>query len=174
MSGGRAGAPDFDCATTSLFWVYSGWVVASSGEGVDSCLKNPGLELIVIGLQPTAGLEANASARWRPLLAAGLVAPAFAGPSREFPKYVAGPGSNGKYVLGNGQIVSPAGMRISLGPQARAKAIAINPVDGHTASVLLLGASQAVEVFDTKTGAILQQYSSSGGTDSSGSYSGTA
>ena len=108
------------------------------------------------------------------LLAAGLIAPVFAGPSKEFPKYVAGPGPSGKYVLGNGQIVSPAGARITLGSQVRAKAIAINPTDGHTASVLLMGASEAVEVFDTKPGAILQQYSSSGGTDSSGSYGGIA
>src|ERR1019366_395881 len=61
-----------------------------------------------------------------------------------------------------------------LGNQVRAKAIALNPnVRSHTAAVLTLGASEAVEVFDTRTGAVLQDYIAFG-QDSSGSYGGIA
>jgi YVTN family beta-propeller protein len=115
--------------------------------------------------------------RLRPLaalLAAGLTAPAFAGPSTENPTYMAGPGPNGSWVLGNGQIITPAGKQVALGPRVRAKAVALNPdPKSHTAAVLLMGASQAVEVFDTQTGVVLQNYLPSSG-DSSGSYSGIA
>ncbi|AXC15934.1 hypothetical protein ACPOL_6722 [Acidisarcina polymorpha] len=59
----------------------------------------------------------------------------------------------------------------------RAKAVALNPTGNHTAAVLTMGTSAAngngaVEVFDTKTGAVLQSYSSLAGTDSSGSHVG--
>jgi YVTN family beta-propeller protein len=115
--------------------------------------------------------------RLRPLaalLAAGLTAPAFAGPSTEYPTYRAGPLGQHDWVLGNGQIITPAGKQVALGPRTRAKAVALNPdPKSHTAAVLLMGASQAVEVFDTKTGAVLQNYVPSNG-DSSGSYSGIA
>ena len=43
----------------------------------------------------------------------------------------------------------------------------------HTAAVLTMGASEAVEVFDTNTGVVLQNYIPFG-QDSSGSYSGIA
>jgi YVTN family beta-propeller protein len=56
----------------------------------------------------------------------------------------------------------------------RAKAIALNPsLKNHTAAVLTLGASQAVEIFDTNTGVVLQHYIARG-QDPSGSYSGIA
>src|SRR5271166_3043648 len=117
------------------------------------------------------------SERLRPLaalLAVGITAPAFAGPSTEFPSYRAGPLGPHDWVLGNGQIITPAGTQVALGPRVRAKAVALNPnPKSHTASVLLMGASQAVEVFDTKTGVVLQNYVPSSG-DSSGSYSGIA
>ena len=50
----------------------------------------------------------------------------------------------------------------------------MNPTPGsHTAAVLTLGAAQAVEIFDTNTGAVLQNYITQG-FDSSGSYNGIA
>jgi hypothetical protein len=77
-------------------------------------------------------------------------------------------------VLGNGQIITPAGKQVTLGPRVRAKAVALNPdPKSHTAAILTMGASQAVEVFDTRTGVVLQNYNPSNG-DSSGSYSGIA
>ncbi len=115
--------------------------------------------------------------RLRPLaalLAVGLTAPAFAGPSTEFPTYKAGPVGQHSWVLGNGQVITPAGIQVALGPRVRAKAVALNPdLKSHTAAVLTMGASQAVEVFDTRTGVVLQNYVPSSG-DSSGSYSGIA
>src|SRR3984957_7934310 len=105
------------------------------------------------------------------LLAIGITAPAFADHSVPFPTYVTGPQPNGTYVVSNGQIINPAGTQVGLGIRVRAKAIALNPhADTHTAAVLTLGATQAVEVFDTHTGVVLQNYLPFG--DSSGSYSG--
>jgi YVTN family beta-propeller protein len=107
------------------------------------------------------------------LLAAGLGTTALAtGQSVPYPTYVTGPQPNGSWVVGNGQVITPAGIQVDLGIRVRAKAIALNPnFRTHTAAVLTLGASQAVEVFDTNTGAVLQNYVPFG-TDSSGSYSG--
>jgi YVTN family beta-propeller protein len=107
------------------------------------------------------------------VLAAGLCLPGLAaGQSKEYPTYVTGPQKNGSWVVGDGQIITPTGTQVDLGIRVRAKAIALNPtVHSHTAAVLTLGASEAVEVFDTNTGAVLQNYSPFG-TDSSGSYSG--
>jgi YVTN family beta-propeller protein len=116
--------------------------------------------------------------RLRPLaglVAAGLSFPALgAAQSVEYPTYVTGPQPNGSWVVGDGQIITPAGTQVDLGIRVRAKAIALNPnVRSHTAAVLTLGASEAVEVFDTKTGVVLQNYITLG-QDSSGSYSGIA
>src|SRR5262252_10276170 len=104
------------------------------------------------------------------LMAAGLTLPGLAAAqSKLYPTYVTGPQPNGSWVVGNGQIVNPAGMQVDLGIRVRAKAIALNPnLRTHTAAVLTLGASQAVEVFDTATGVVLQDYIALG-TDSSGS-----
>src|SRR5579862_6284520 len=114
--------------------------------------------------------------RLRPLaglLAAGLSFPAIAAAqSQLYPTYVTGPQPNGSWVVGNGQILTPSGTQVDLGIRVRAKAIALNPtVNSHTAAVLTMGASQAVEVFDTTTGVVLQDYITFG-VDSSGSYSG--
>ena len=116
--------------------------------------------------------------RMRPLagvLAAGLSLPGLAAAqSKEYPKYVTGPQPNGSWVVGSGQVINPAGTQVDLGIRVRAKAIALNPNSKtHTAAVLTLGASQAVEIFDTNTGAVLQNYATFG-SDSSGSYSGIA
>ncbi|HEY6185160.1 MAG TPA: bifunctional YncE family protein/alkaline phosphatase family protein [Terriglobales bacterium] len=114
--------------------------------------------------------------RLRPLaglLATGLASATLAaGQSAEYPKYHTGSQPNGSWVVSNGQVITPAGTQVDLGIRVRAKAIALNPiVHTHTAAVLTLGASQAVEVFDTNTGTVLQNYIPFG-VDSSGSYSG--
>src|SRR6516225_8882476 len=108
------------------------------------------------------------------LLAAGLGSAALAvAQSNPYPTYVTGPQGNGTWVVGDGQVITPAGKQVDLGIRVRAKAIALNPnVATHTAAVLTLGTSTsngngAVEVFDTNTGAVLQSYSAFG-SDSSG------
>jgi YVTN family beta-propeller protein len=121
--------------------------------------------------------------RLRPLaglLAAGLSFPALAAAqSKYYPTYVTGPQDNGSWVVSDGQIINPAGMQVDLGIRVRAKAIALNPnTKTHTAAVLTLGTSTsdgngAVEVFDTNTGVVLQNYMTFG-QDSSGSFSGIA
>jgi YVTN family beta-propeller protein len=109
------------------------------------------------------------------LLAAGLSLPGLAAAqSKPYPTYVTGPQPNGSWVVSSGQVINPAGTQVDLGIRVRAKAIALNPnLRTHTAAVLTMGASEAVEVFDTNTGVVLQDYLTLG-LDSSGSYSGIA
>jgi YVTN family beta-propeller protein len=123
-------------------------------------------------LRPLAGLVATG------LGCAGLAA----AQSQEFPTYVTGPQPNGSWVVSSGQIITPAGTQVNLGIEVRAKAIALNPnLKTHTAGVLTMGTSTsdgngAVEIFDTTTGVVLQNYIPSGpnGQDSSGSFNGIA
>ncbi|HKD05859.1 MAG TPA: hypothetical protein VKB79_08150 [Bryobacteraceae bacterium] len=123
------------------------------------------------------------------LLATGLIVPALLGQSVPFPIYQAGANQNqthgpnnpstlpNPWVLGNGQILTPTGTQVNLGIRTRAKAVALNPnTNTHTAAVLQMGAGQAVTIFNTQTGAVVQTFStpypsSSGAakTDSSGS-----
>jgi YVTN family beta-propeller protein len=107
------------------------------------------------------------------LMAAGLTLPGLAaGQSKPYPTYVTGPLGNNSWVVSDGAIITPSGTQVDLGIRVRAKAIALNPIaKTHTAAVLTLGATQAVEIFDTNTGIVLQNYATFG-TDSSGSYSG--
>src|SRR5208282_902665 len=115
-------------------------------------------------LRPLAGLVATG------LSCAGLAA----GQSKYYPTYFTGPQKNGSWVVSDGQIITPAGTQVNLGIRVRAKAIALNPSPKtHTAAVLVLGASEAVEIFDTNTGNVLQDYVTFG-EDPSGSYSGIA
>jgi YVTN family beta-propeller protein len=109
------------------------------------------------------------------LLAAGLSVPGIAAAqSKEYPTYLTGPQPNGSWVVGDGQVLTPAGTQVDLGNRVRAKAIALNPIARtHTAAVLTLGASEAVEIIDTNTGVVLQNYMALG-SDPSGSYSGIA
>jgi YVTN family beta-propeller protein len=109
------------------------------------------------------------------LLAAGLTLPGIAAAqSKPYPTYVTGPQPNGSWVVGSGQIINPAGTQVDLGIRVRAKAIALNPnLKSHTAAVLVMGATQSVEVFDTNTGVVIQNYIPFG-LDPSGSYSGIA
>ena len=107
------------------------------------------------------------------LLATGLVVPAFA-QSVPYPTYTAGAQPDGSFVVSSGQVITPAGKQVDLGIRVRAKAVAVNPIAAtHTAAVLTLGATQAVEVFDTRTGEVLQNYITFGA-DASGSYNGIA
>jgi YVTN family beta-propeller protein len=83
------------------------------------------------------------------------------------------------WVVSNGQIITPTGTQVYLGIRTRAKAIALNPnTKTHTAAVLQMGGPQAVTIFNTQTGAVLQTYSTpylSGGAtknDASGSHNG--
>ena len=117
------------------------------------------------------------------LVAAGLSFPVLAGAqSVPYPTYVTGPQSNGSWVVGDGQIITPSGTQVDLGIRVRAKAIALNPnLKSHTAAVLTLGTSLsdgngAIEVFDTDSGVVLQHYipTRASGQDPSGSYSGIA
>jgi YVTN family beta-propeller protein len=109
------------------------------------------------------------------LLAAGLSFPALAAAqSVPYPTYVTGPQPNGSWVVSDGQILTPSGTQVDLGIRVRAKAVALNPNPrNHTAAVLTLGSSQAVEIFDVNTGIVLQHYITQG-QDPSGSYSGIA
>jgi len=113
------------------------------------------------------------------LLAAGLSVPALFGQSKPFPTYVTGPQPNGSWVVSNGQVITPAGKQVNLGIQVRAKAVALNPdTKTHTAAVLTMGTSTsngngAVEIIDTNTGVVLQNYLGFGW-DPSGSLTGIA
>jgi YVTN family beta-propeller protein len=118
--------------------------------------------------------------RLRPLaglLATGLAVPALLAQSTPYPTYTVGPQPNGSWVVSSGQIITPAGTQVDLGIRVRAKAIAVNPIlRTHTAAVLTMGTSTAdgngaVEVFDTRTGTVLQNYIPFA-EDPSGSYSG--
>ena len=94
--------------------------------------------------------------------------------SKPYPTYVTGPQPNGSWVVSSGQVINPSGLQVDLGIRVRAKAIALNPnLRSHTAAVLTMGASEAVEVFDTSTGVVLQDYIALG-EDSHGSYNGIA
>jgi YVTN family beta-propeller protein len=114
------------------------------------------------------------------LLAAGLGSVALAtAQSVPYPNYVTGPQGNGSWVVSSGQVITPAGTQVDLGIRVRAKAIALNPSLGsHTGAVLTMGTSAAdgngaVEVFDTQTGVVLQNYIPFS-KDTHGSYNGIA
>ena len=95
-----------------------------------------------------------------------------------YPTYEVGPQLNGSWVVSDGSIITPTGTQVNLGIEVRAKAVAVNPnTKTHTAAVLTMGTyssngNGAVEVFDTRTGVVLQNYAPAGGNDPSGSYSG--
>jgi len=118
------------------------------------------------------------------LLAAGLSVPALA-QSVQFPTYTPGENLSGSkgpdypstlphpWVVSDGTIITPAGTQVYLGATTRAKAVALNPLGNHTAAVLQMGAPQAVTIFNTKTGAVLQNYKYNG-SSSTGSATGIA
>jgi YVTN family beta-propeller protein len=127
------------------------------------------------------------------LLATGLSVPALLGQSLPFPTYQVGANQNltkgptypstlpNPWVVSNGQVITPAGTMVYLGTTTRAKAVALNPnTQTHTAAVLQMGGPQAVTIFNTLTGGVLQTFSTpyvSGlqtKNDSSGSHNGIA
>ena len=111
------------------------------------------------------------------LLAAGLSVPALLRQSVPFPTYAPGENTSATtgptysqplpnpWVVSDGTIITPAGTQVYLGTTTRAKAIALNPTGNHTAAVLQMGAPQAVTIFNTQTGAVLQTYTPSAGND---------
>jgi YVTN family beta-propeller protein len=113
----------------------------------------------------------NASHTLVGLLAIGLGAPALLGQSVPFPTYAPGENTSATtgptyahsldnpWVVSDGTIITPVGTQVYLGITTRAKAIALNPTGNHTAAVLQMGAPQAVTIFNTRTGAVLQTYS---------------
>jgi YVTN family beta-propeller protein len=117
------------------------------------------------------------------LLAAGLSVSAFA-QSVQFPTYTPGENLSGSkgpdypstlphpWVVSDGTIITPAGTPVYLGTTTRAKALALNPLGNHTAAVLQMGAPQAVTIFNTQTGAVVQKVKY--GTFATGSATGIA
>ncbi len=116
------------------------------------------------------------------LLAAGLSVSALA-QSERFPTYTPGENLSGSHgpnypstlphpwVVSDGTILTPAGTQVYLGTTTRAKAVALNPLTKtHTAAILQMGAPQAVTIFNTKTGAVVQNFAYSG--SSTGSATG--
>ncbi|MBV8852525.1 MAG: PD40 domain-containing protein, partial [Sinobacteraceae bacterium] len=103
------------------------------------------------------------------LLCMGLSVTALA--QTEFPTYTVGENTNATtgptyaqplakpWVVSDGAILTPAGTQVYLGIKTRAKAVALNPTGNHTAAVLQMGAPQAVTIFNTQTGSVLQTYS---------------
>ena len=103
----------------------------------------------------------------------GLETSASADPSERFPSYTVGPQRDGSVVMSTNQRITPAGTLVDLGSPLRAKAIAVDPTPGrHVGAVLQMGASAPVQVFDTRTGRVLQSFLPA--TDASGSYGGIA
>ena len=104
------------------------------------------------------------------LLAVGVTVPAIA-QSVPFPTYTPGENTDATtgptlskplanpWVVSDGTIITPAGTQVYLGTTTRAKAVAVNPTGNHTAAVLQMGGPQAVTIFNTKTGAVLQSFS---------------
>jgi YVTN family beta-propeller protein len=118
------------------------------------------------------------------LLAAGLSVSTFA-QSVQFPTYSPGANQGGSkgpdypstlphpWVVSDGTILTPAGTQVYLGTTTRAKAVALNPnTSTHTAAVLQMGAPQAVTIFNTQTGAVVQNVKY--GTSATGSATGIA
>jgi YVTN family beta-propeller protein len=105
------------------------------------------------------------------LVAVGLSVPALWSQSVPFPTYTVGPQTNGTFVVSDGTIITPSGTQVNLGIRVRAKAIALNPTGNHTAAVMVMGTSgsngKAVEVFDTQSGIVLQNYEPFGDPDGS-------
>jgi YVTN family beta-propeller protein len=75
--------------------------------------------------------------------------------------------------MSTNQTITPAGTLVNLGTPTRGKAIALNPNPvTHSGTVLEMGASSSVQVFDLISGQVLQSFSPTG--DSTGSFLGIA
>jgi len=127
-------------------------------------LLRPLAGLLVAGLS-LAGLAAAQSVPY-PTYAPGENTSASTGPTYSHPL-------SNPWVVSDGTIITPVGTQVYLGITTRAKAVALNPTGNHTAAVLQMGAPQAVTIFNTQTGAVLQTYKTLG-TDAHGSSTGIA
>ncbi len=122
--------------------------------------------LPLAGLLATGcGVAASAQSVPFPTYSVGENKNAAAGPN--YPSTLPTP-----WVVSNGQVITPVGTTVYLGTTTRAKAIALNPTGNHTAAVLQMGAPQAVTIFNTQTGAVLQTYAANAGKDKDGSNTG--
>lgn len=103
------------------------------------------------------------------LVALGLALPAAARPP--FPTYQVGQLPNGAVVTPYDQVITPAGTQVAFGSPVRVDAVALQP-GGRTAAALMQSASAPVQVFDLKTGKVLQQFLPA--QDQRGSFGGLA
>src|SRR5208283_5152454 len=134
--------------------------------------KNPRRRPYMLRKSPRSNSRIKFLRQLAGLLVAGLSFAALAAAqSVPFPTYQVGENQSGTqgpdypstlpnpWVASSGQIITPAGTQVYLGPTTRAKAIALNPTGNHTAAVLQMGAPQAVTIFNTITGDVLGTYS---------------
>jgi len=129
-------------------------------ERRSNCLRLLAVLAIAVGLS----VSALAQSQEYPTYQLGMNQTGLQGPN--YPSTLPNP-----WVVSSGQIITPAGTQVYLGITTRAKAIALNPnTSTHTAAVLQMGAPQAVSVFNTQTGAVLQTYKPFG--NNSGSSTG--
>jgi len=110
------------------------------------------LSLLASLLSIVPGVPAVAASVPYPTYAPGENTTATTGPSYAHPLGF-------PWVVSDGSIITPVGTQVYLGITTRAKAVALNPTGNHTAAVLQMGAPQAVTIFNTQSGAVLQNYS---------------
>jgi hypothetical protein len=87
------------------------------------------------------------------------------------PTRTVGAQADGSIVASSNQLLTPAGTLVNLGAPLVVKAVAMNPKNS-TAAVLLMSGPEAVVVFNTATGAVIQNFKN--GTSSTGSFNGIA
>jgi YVTN family beta-propeller protein len=87
------------------------------------------------------------------------------------PNRTVGPQADGSIVASSNQTLTPAGTLVNLGAPLLGKAVAMNPKN-NTAAVLLMSGPEDVVVFNTATGAVIQNFKS--GTSAKGSFNGIA
>jgi len=95
------------------------------------------------------------------LLAPGLVALGLAGQatagSPENPTYTVGEQPNGAIVTAYDQVLTPAGKQVNFGAPLRVKAVALQPA-GETGAALIMNSTAPIQVFNLRTGAVVQTY----------------
>jgi hypothetical protein len=65
---------------------------------------------------------------------AAMSATALMGQSVPYPTFTPGAQTNGTFVVSDGTVITPTGTQVNLGIRVRAKAIALNPLNNHTAA----------------------------------------
>lgn len=112
------------------------------------------------------------------LVALGLASSAYASGSVPFPTFVPGVQQDNSIVVASGQVLTPAGTQVTFG-ETRAKAVALHPTL-PLAAVLTMSnwggnvtpTQSTVHVFNTVTGAVVQNYTPP--SSASGSFTGIA